>query len=171
MAKDGTARGGARIGAGKKSKALSEKIIEGKFSEVKSEKNNKNFKIPSPKEYLNAEQKMTGKSYAGKIYRDTYKWLNACGCGELVTSQLVENYAQMVARHIQCEELSTKTGLLAKHPTTGEPIASPFVKMSLDYLKSANQLWYQIYQIVKENSTLDGGLNNRNDLMENILSR
>ena len=30
MAKDGTGRGGARAGAGRKSKALSDKIIEGK---------------------------------------------------------------------------------------------------------------------------------------------
>ena len=30
MAKDGTVRGGARAGAGRKSKALADKIIEGK---------------------------------------------------------------------------------------------------------------------------------------------
>ena len=171
MAKDGTRRGGTRIGAGRKKKALSEKIIEGKFTGEKSNEKIKEFEIPSPKEYLSAEQKLTGKTYAEEIYKKTYEWLNNCGCGELVTPQLVENYAQMIARHIQCEELSTKTGLLAKHPTTGEPIASPFVKMSLDYLKSANQLWYQIYQIVKENSTSDSGFNNRNDLMEKLLSR
>lgn len=171
MAKDGTKRGGARIGAGRKKKALSDKIIEGKFTADNSPKKIKDFQIPSPKEYLTADQKLSGKTYAEQIYNDTYEWLNNCGCGELVTAQLVENYAQMVARHIQCEQFLTRAGLLAKHPTTGAPIASPFVKMSLDYLKSANQLWYQIFQIVKENSTLDGGVNNQNDLMERLLSR
>ena len=32
MAKDGTVRGGARAGAGRKSKALADKIIEGKLN-------------------------------------------------------------------------------------------------------------------------------------------
>lgn len=169
MAKDGTGRGGARIGAGKKSKSLDEKILEGKFKPAEKAKKNTSFKPPKPKEYLSAEQRTGDKTCAEKVYKETYKWLINCGCAEMVTSQLVESYAQMVARHIQCEELLTRTGLLAKHPTTGEPVISPFVKASLDYLKSASQLWYQIYQVVKENGTQDGGINTPDNMMEMIL--
>ncbi len=171
MAKDGTRRGGARIGAGRKKKSLDEKIIEGKFTADNSNVEIKEFQIPSPKEYLSAEQKVGGKTYAAQIYSETYEWLKACGCAELISPQLVENYAQTVARHIQCEELLTSYGMLAKHPTTGEPVTSPFVKMSLDYLKSANQLWYQIFQVVKENSKRDIGIGNSNDMMERLLRR
>ena len=34
MAKDGTARGGARVGAGRKGKALTDKLIEGREAKV-----------------------------------------------------------------------------------------------------------------------------------------
>lgn len=170
MAKDGTKRGGARIGAGRKKKSLEEKILEGQaLTPEPLNLEPSAFEIPPPKEYLTAEQK-TGRFYAESVYRETYKWLIACGCGNLVTPQLVEDYAQTIARHIQAEEILTRAGLLAKHPTTGEPVTSPFVKISLDYLKAANQLWYQIYQIVKENSTTAGS-GTATDTMELILRR
>ena len=85
---------------------------------------------------------------------------------------MLESYAQISARYIYCEEKLSQYGMLAKHPTTSEPIASPFVKMSLDYMKQSSQIWYQIFQIVKENSTVDyKGANPKNDLMENLLRR
>ena len=166
MAKDGTKRGGARIGAGRKKKSLEEKILEGKSLPNETTSNDK-FKTPKPKEYLSAEQKM-GITHAAEIYNATYEWLKGRGCAEIVTPQLIENYSQMIGRHIQCEELLNQTGLLAKHPTTGDPIASPFVRMSLDYLKSAQQLWYQIWQIARENAVQGAG-DSANDEMENIL--
>lgn len=50
-------------------------------------------------------------------------------------------------------------GFLAKHPTTGNAIASPYVSMSQMYMKQVNQIWYQIYQIVKEtDSTIPSSL-------------
>lgn len=167
MAKDGTKRGGARIGAGRKKKSLEEKIIEGKVSApapLISEPST--FEIPPPKEYVSAEQK-TGRFYAEQVYNDTFSWLKSCSCAEIVPPQLVESFAQTLARHIQAEELLTRTGLLSKHPTTGEPTTSPFVKISLDYLKAANQLWLQIHQTVKENSTAGAGT--ATDTMELIL--
>ena len=169
MAKDGTRRGGARMGAGQKGKSIDEKILEGKMKPVEISESNNNFEPPEPKDYISAEQKNGDKTYAEKIYADTYKWLKSCGCAEIITPQLVEDYAQTVARHIQAEELLNREGLLSEHPTTGMPIASPYVKMSLDYLKSANQLWYQIYQLVKENGVRDGGINSADSMMENIL--
>lgn len=170
MAKDGTKRGGARIGAGRKKKSLEEKLLEGQvLSPELLNLEPSAFEIPPPKEYISAEQK-TGRFYAETVYRETFSWLKSCSCAELVTPQLVEDYAQTIARHIQAEEILTRAGLLAKHPTTGEPTTSPFVKISLDYLKAANQLWLQIYQIVKENSTT-AGAGSSSDTMELILRR
>ena len=75
-----------------------------------------------------------------------------------------------VSRWIQCEECISDYGFLAKHPTTGNAIASPYVSMSQTYMKQVNQIWYQIFQIVKENCSNDyGGLTPQDDVMERLL--
>ena len=62
MAKDGTVRGGARAGAGKKSKSLQEKIVDRQVADFEIEENHfEEFNPPPPKEYLTAEQKGGGK--------------------------------------------------------------------------------------------------------------
>ena len=70
------------------------------------------------------------------------------------------------------EEILSKFGLLAKHPTTGEPTTSPFVKMSNDYAKQATQMWSQIYAIVKENNAKGHiGLTAQSEAMDRLLKR
>lgn len=170
MAKDGTNRGGVRVGAGKKRKPLEEKILEGKAKEKPSEKSAKE-KIKPPKKYLSAEQKGGGKLYAKQIYKETWEWIIAHGCEDFVTKQLVENYAQVTARHIQCEEFLSNYGLIAKHPTTGEPISSPFFKMSNDCMKLSSQLWYQIFVAVRDNASGTPVGNSSEDVMESLLRR
>ena len=55
-------------------------------------------------------------------------------------------------------------------PTTQLPIASPYVNMGISFLKQANVLWLQIYQIVKDNcETPIGNSNPNDDLMERLL--
>ena len=88
----------------------------------------------------------------------------------LVNNQLIEQYAMSVSRWIQCEEC-IQYSFLAKHPTTSAAIASPYVAMSREYMKQVNQCWYQIYQIVKENCSVEfGGRSPQDDLMERLLS-
>lgn len=165
MAKDGTNRGGMRIGAGRKRKPLEERLLEGKIvaPEIDAQED---FKIPPPKKYLTAD-KNTGTAYAGKIYRETYEYLKKQGCAEIILPQLVSNFAQAISQHIQAEEAIGQTGFLSRHPTTGEPMTNPLVRVSLDYLKMAQQIWYTIFQTVKENSTSAGGT--ATDTMELIL--
>lgn len=81
---------------------------------------------------------------------------------------MIEAYAQAFARYIQCEEAISAYGLLRKHPTTGGVIASPFVQMSQQYQKSANLIWYEIYDIVKQNCT-EVFEDSPNDTMELLL--
>ena len=84
--------------------------------------------------------------------------------------QLVEQYAVSVSRWIQCEECISEYGFLAKHPTTGNAIASPYVSMSQQYMKQVNQIWYQIYQVVKENCSVEWqGSTPQDDVMERLL--
>ena len=92
------------------------------------------------------------------------------GCEKLVSTQLLDQYAMSVSRWVQCEEAISEFGFLAKHPTTGNAMQSPYVAMSQNYMKQVNQVWFQIYQIVKDNCSGDyGGANPQDDLMERLL--
>lgn len=178
MAKDGTNRGGARPGAGAKKKALSEKIAEGNpggrkltVIEFTNTADLEGQEMPEPTKMLEAIQKDGKALVAGEIFKNTWMWLNERGCASLVSPQLLERYAMSVARWIQCEEAVTEYGFLAKHPTTGNAIQSPYVAMGQNYMTQTNRLWFEIFQIVKENSTGEyKGANPQDDMMERLLS-
>lgn len=177
MARDGTSRGGPRVGAGKKRKALAESILEGKTesgtpnNELESPSDLEAEDMPPISEYLTAQQKNGGDLAAKDIFRDTWRYLKKVRCEKLVNKQLLEQYSMSVARWIQCEKAISEYGFIAKHPTTGAAIASPYVAMSREYVKQINQCWYQIYQIVRDNSTENyQGATPQDDLMERLLS-
>ncbi len=124
--------------------------------------------VPPVDEYLRQEQQCGKPLKADYIFEQTMLWLREIKCERIVSRQLVEQYAMSVARWIQTEELISQCGFLAKHPTTKAAIASPYVKMSQDYMKQVNQTWYQIYQIVRENVG-DSFAYNSDDPMERLL--
>ncbi len=186
MAKDGTYRGGRRVKAGGKPKPVAEKIQDGETVKVLAQDFEEldydeleavdlpegavleGTDMPKPDDYLSSNQKNGIPLGADKIYKETWLWLKARRCEKLVNKRLIEAYAQAFARYIQCEEAISKYGLLGKHPTTGGVISSPFIQMSTQFQKTANLLWYEIYDIVKQNCTEvfeeEGG-----DLMEQLL--
>ncbi|MBQ7294347.1 MAG: terminase [Clostridia bacterium] len=174
MAKDGTNRGGPRPGTGPKKKPLIDKINDGTADGEKilpQPADIEGYDIPPVKDYLKAKQKSGKDLCAEDVFIATYKWLKNCGCEKLVTLQQIEQYAMSVSRWIQCEEAISEFGFLAKHPTTGNAIASPFVAMSRDYMKQVNATWFAIHQIVKENCSVDyGGATPHDDLMERLLT-
>jgi hypothetical protein len=118
--------------------------------------------MPKPSEYLSAKQRdikladgtvIKGKTLgADKIYTETMKWLKARGCDKLINHRQVESYAEAFARYIQCSEALSRYGLIGKHPTTQLPTKSPYVDMQIAFQKQANVIWYEIFQVVKENS-------------------
>lgn len=186
MAKDGTNRGGRRVRAGDKPAPAAEKIQKGQ--QVQILKNDiptlspteleavdlpegavmNGADMPKPSDYLSARQKNGVPLGADEIYKETWLWLKERNCEKLVNPRLIEAYAQAFARYIQCEEATSIYGLLGKHPTTGGVITSPFVQMSQQYQKSANLIWYEIYDIVKQNCT-EVFEDNPNDTMELLL--
>ena len=151
MAKDGTNRGGARVGAGAKKKPLADKIAEGNpgrrrltVTDFDTTADLEGQPMPKPSALLK--------------------------CASLVSPQLLERYSMSVARWIQCEEAITEYGFLAKHPTTGNAIQSPYVAMSQNFMSQTNRLWMEIYQIVKENCAGEyGGATPQDDVMERLL--
>ncbi|MHB1154523.1 MAG: P27 family phage terminase small subunit [Eubacteriales bacterium] len=177
MAKDGTNRGGARVGSGAKKKSIVEKIAEGnpgkrKLSviEFPDTANLVGQLMPEPNKMLSSIQKDGTTLVASEIYKSTWRWLNERGCAALVSPQLLERYSMSVARWIQCEEAVTNYGFLAKHPTTGNAIPSPYVAMSQNFMSQTNRLWFEIFQLVKENCTGEfSGANPQDDVMERLL--
>lgn len=173
MAKDGTNRGGARIGAGKKKQALFDKITEGKAETEKVMLKPTKLsasQVPDVKDFVKEMQEDGSILQAESVFNETFQWLADCNCNTLVSRQLVEQYAMSAARWIHCEQKVSKYGYISEHPTTGNAIASPYVSMAQNYLKEANFLWQQIFQIVKENCSEDYGSQNE-DMMEILLRR
>ena len=180
MAKDGTNRGGARIGAGAKKKPLADRIAEGNPGKreltvidfTESTVDLEGQPMPKPSKMLSAKQKNGKKLVAAEIYKKTWNWLHERGCAALVSPELLERYAMSVARWIQCEEAITEFGFLAKHPTTGNAIQSPYVAMSQNFMSQTNRLWMEIYQIVKENCATEySGATPMDDAMERLLEQ
>ena len=187
MAKDGTNRGGRRIRAGDKPQPLAEKITKGKTAqileipEIRPESLLEAEELdgaadlygedmPAPSDYLSARQKDGKPLGADELFKETWKWLRDRGCEKFINPRLIEAYAQAFTRYIQCEDAISTYGLLGKHPTTGGVIASPFVQMSQSFQKQANLLWYEIFDIVKQNCTTAFVGNPQDDIMEALLS-
>lgn len=125
--------------------------------------------MPKPSEYLSAEQKNGTQFFAVEIYEATWNWLKDCGCESLVNPHVLEEYAMCKARWIQCENLNSEFGFLAKHPTTGAAIASPYVTIANTYFNQFTRLWADINQVVKENCTTEYSGTKPNDTMEALL--
>lgn len=188
MARDGTYRGGRRVKAGSKPEALTDKLAVGnknaKILEMPLYNYEQEFEttefddlpelqgeeVPKPSEYLNSKQKDGKPLGADKIYYEIWEWLTERNCEKFINHRLVELYAQAFARYIQCEEAISTYGFLSKHPTTGGPIANPFVQMSISFQKQANLIWYEIFDIVKQNCTTDYKSMPQKDAMEILLN-
>lgn len=178
MAKDGTNRGGARIGAGAKKKPIADKIAKGNpgsrkltVMEFSDTADLQGQVMPEPNKMLEAVQKDGKTLVASEIYKSTWLWFSERGCAALVSPRLLERYSMSVARWIQCEECISEYGFLAKHPTTGNAIQSPYVAMSQNFMAQTNRLWVEIFQIVKENCTGEyNSVNPQDDVMERLLS-
>ena len=85
MAKDGTNRGGARPGAGRKPKALKEKLDAGNpgnhpLRRLDIPENIEGVDMPKPHDFLSAEQRDGKPLGADEIYTKMCRWLGKLGC-------------------------------------------------------------------------------------------
>ena len=176
MAKDGSMRGGQRPNAGDHKRDAATKIVEGKkarvipipqemqkggsvipTADITAPDNISGSDMPPVDEWLNEKQHDGEPWQAEELYKRTYEWLKQYGCQKLITRQQLYGYAVSAARWVQCQRGISKFGFLAKHPTTGAPIESPYVKMAEKFFKAMTAAWYGIFQIVKENCTTELG--------------
>lgn len=171
-------RGPTPGNGGRPKKALADKIAEGNrghrplmvtdFGKDSADLNGQ--EMPPAKEFMKESQKLGIELCAEDVYKETWEWLDARGCAHLVAPFLLQRYAMSAARWIQCEKAVSEYGFLAKHPTTGNAIASPYVAMSRDFMSQTNRLWSEIYQIVRENCASEyTGATPQDDVMERLL--
>lgn len=83
-----------------------------------------------------------------EVYERTWTWLHERACDHLIPAQMLEQYAMAIST-VRGGDFGT--GFSAKYPTIGNAIPSPYVSMSQSFSKQANNLWFQIYQVVREN--------------------
>ena len=106
----------------------------------------KAVEMPPIKEYLKEIQRDGSELGADEVLKDTLKWLDSRGIKNAVSMQ----YAFSVARWIHLERLISKYGYIAKHPTTGAPIQSPYVVMAQSYMKQVIAIRSEINLQLKE---------------------
>lgn len=160
---------------GRPPKPLSEKLLEGnpgkrKLKVLKSFQALEAGSPPEPRDYLSAQEKDGSTFKAAEYFVAVWRWLDERGVAQHVSPELIEHYSLAAARHEQCEHVLSSYGMLAKNGNGGAVI-SPYVEISLMYLKYANAFWNQISQIVKENcSETFKPVNSSDDMMSLILS-
>ncbi|MGN0686984.1 MAG: P27 family phage terminase small subunit [Oscillospiraceae bacterium] len=110
----------------------------------------KAVEMPPIKEYLKEIQRDGSELGAEEVLKETFEWLDSRGAKGVVSVQLVEQYAFSVARWIHLERLISKYGYIAKHPTTGAPIQSPYVVMSQSYMKQVIAIRGEINLLLKD---------------------
>jgi hypothetical protein len=176
MSKDGTERGGVRPGTGRKKKPLAEKILEGERSDrpltVLSFADAKELSdIPLSHEFLSSQQldqmtKKLNETMAPQIYQETYKWLNDRKLAQLIKKEMVEAYALHIARWIECEKYVFEYGMFTNDKRSGELKINAFEQNASVHERRASTLWYQIYLIIQQNSSVRYNDNPHDDIMK-----
>lgn len=170
-------RGGKRINSGRKKKPLAEKILDGnpgrKPLQVMDFPDGSSLvgELIAP-EFLAEAAKGDGNwPGADKIFNNVTMWLERTGCLAMISPELITDYSLLKARWLECEAMVMRHGLLARHPITKQPIATPFVRMGIDYLKAADVSWSRIWDVVSQNSLKDYRSGTPNDdVMERLLT-
>lgn len=167
MAKDGTNRGGRRLGSGRKLSEAHIVDLSGRAADLTAKP------LPKIKQYLNEKQSDGKPLGARRIYKDMLDYLQSVSCVEFVPEPLLEQYSICVARWIQAEHAVSEHGMLGRHPTTKGVIASPFIGIAHDYMKQANQALFQIVQIVQENRVVqeEPAEESVNDLLKRLRAK
>ena len=106
--------------------------------------------MPPVKDFLDAVQRDGGKLCADYVFSQTMSWIKSRNCENSVSEQIVEQYAMSVARWVHLEQKISEYGYIAKHPTTGAPMQSPYVTMSQAYMKQILAIRAEIQALVKD---------------------
>jgi hypothetical protein len=148
--------GGARKGAGRKPKPLAEKLAAGNPGHrplKKMEFTGKgSTRRPQPPEYLTLlEKKTKGIPLPVEIFNDTVQYLEPSECLNLISTDLIADYA-MAKYYLICAQYElSRTATVSKNDKN-EFIITSFTEVMLKLQKNVLQTWEPIWEIVSRNS-------------------
>ena len=148
MAKDGTRRGGARVGAGRPRKQKPENLETVLQMVTVNDAERESFP-PFNRDLCDAKGAYS-LAAAEDVYYSVFKFARDNGAEGRVPKELVELFAVTYSRWVQVEKDISKEGFTAEHPTTGAPCKSPLVDVSNTYSKQAHNYWYSIWSAIKD---------------------
>jgi hypothetical protein len=163
------AKGGARAGAGRKKKSLSDQILEGNTGHrgIKQVKfPNSNTAADSGSIYLLPNGAETGGSNCPStenIRAALVEFVERSGCEYLISAILIDSFANAYRSYLEAEYVCRTRGRIANSKR------SPFVQMSLDYNKQAMSIYAQIWSVISQNSTEK--FEGKNEFLELLSSR
>ena len=144
---------------GRPRKPLAEKIIEGNPGKreltklqipsqgEKAQSKSKSKPMAGLPSYLDMVAKEGGDALpsVGGIYTILTDWIEGAGCGNLVSPNLIEDFAFLRRGYLECEYMNRKLGRIASGKR------SPYVNMAIDYHKQMMVVYNQIWVIVSRN--------------------
>ena len=180
-------RGGARPGAGRPKKPLTDKLLEGnpgrrdvtvlKFppstingkpsaqgvSDLPADSNGiQKNRMPT---YLDLAAKEGGDMLpsASEIYSLLAVFIENAGCTEFVAPLLLEDFSFLRRGYLECEYMNRKMGRIAGGKR------SPYVNMALDYQKAMMAVYNQIWLIIARNCETQ--YEGKNEFLEMLRNR
>jgi len=100
---------------------------------------------------------------ASEIYKALADFIERAGCTDFVSESLIEDFAFLRHSFLECEFMNKKRGRIANGKR------SPYVQMSIDYAKAAQQIYAQIWSIISQNSTQK--FEGKNEFLEMLRNR
>ena len=156
--------GGARAGAGRKKRPLTDKILEGN----PGKREIKTVQFPKTNNHLENHDSRNQVEYdarhapdflaqnglecgdnvpsAKKIYTLLMAFIKSSGCERLISTNLVEDFAHLRRSYLECEYMNRTRGRIANGKR------SPYVTMAVDYNKQALAIYDRIWNIIAQNS-------------------
>ena len=149
-------KGGARKGAGRKPKPLSQKIAEGNRGKrplKKVEFENTSYDPATPPVYLPLLEKKHGDTVTTpmEIYRETIAYLEPSGCLHLIPKALLRDYVMANYHMTQAHYELSQSSNVGKNDK-GEVVITSFADIMLKYQKNVLATWDKIWEIVSRNS-------------------
>ena len=163
--------GGARKGAGRKPKPLSERLADGNrghrpLKQVQVKGAEINGKRPKPPLFLEITTQGKNNKYGSAVdfFEEIVDWLEPTGCIHLIPATLIAQFALAKYFLLDVGELVGKMGVInyksksrGRSGGTGggadELEITAAAKGFSEYLKNVTESWNQIYAIVRDNST------------------
>jgi len=166
--------GGARKGAGRPRKSLSDKLLEGNPGKRKIrvlDIPGTEETAPEPPLYLASFEPYAYKlePNSSDIYRETVEWLKTTGCLRLINPAYILEYAVLKSRWVLFEQCVSKSYILQDHK--GDYQTNTYAELALKYIKAADAAWSKIWEIVAQNSETFYGEDPNNDVMLYLLNK